>query len=120
MLASIFSNLSSLSILGYGLLIVGVIATAISAQHRYLLLYTLAGMAYWLVVEVLQTGFVSMTEMTQWHGYVSALMVSWVSLIGWLAYRNVYLVKKQKAQRVAAAKYVEHTPVYKNYHPKYQ
>ncbi|PIE46879.1 MAG: hypothetical protein CSA42_06300 [Gammaproteobacteria bacterium] len=120
MLASIFSNLSGLSVLGYGLLVAGIIATVFSKQ-RYLLLYTLAGMGYWLSIEMLQSAIIRILPLSEWNGYVAAMLVSWFVFILWLGYRHIYITpRKQQAQASAEAKYVEHTPVYKNYHPKFQ
>ncbi len=120
MLIAIFNNIGLASIIGYSLLAVGLVATALSSQ-RYLLLYTLAGMAYWALIEGLQSGLTHMFALSGWNGYVVAMLISWVPLAGWVIYRSISAPQRRKrAQEQAKAKYIEHTPVYKDYEPKYQ
>lgn len=120
MLTAIFNDLSVFSIIGYGLLAVGVIVTAFSSQ-RHLLLYTLAGMGYWLLIEVLQTNLVESFPLSNWNGYVIAMMISWVPLAAWGIYRSLSsTARQQKEQELAKAKYIEHTPVYKDYQPRFR
>lgn len=120
MLTAIFNDLSVLSIIGYGLLAAGVIVTAFSSQ-RHLLLYTLAGMGYWLFIEVLQTSLIENFTLSSWNGYVVAMMISWIPLAAWGIYRSLSSAQRQqKEQELANAKYIEHTPVYKNYQPRFR
>lgn len=116
MLMAIFSDMSMMAFLGYALLAVGVVATALSSQ-RYLLLYTLAGMGYWLLIEGMQAGLTSVFTLSEWNGYVIAMLISWIPLAGWVGYRTITAPQRRKR---ATAKYIEHTPVYKDYEPKYQ
>ncbi|WP_131667900.1 AciT family ciprofloxacin tolerance protein [Psychrobacter pygoscelis] len=117
------SSLSSGELMGYGLLAIGVIATALSSQ-RYLLLYALAGMMYWLVIEGMQTVLTSTLPLSSWHGYVTAMAISWLPFCAWVIariwrYDTVSLTTK-KRRAAAQSRYIEHTPVYDQYQPKFQ
>lgn len=137
---------------GYACLAVCVLLMALS-RYRYLLWYTLAGMTYWLCIEVLQAGLVEVFDLSNWHGYIIALMTSWLLMVSWLVYRHKYhpnsfpeqatehtkltnqqAFKHSLAQTAALndsvldvnsnldaqSKYIEHTPVYKDYQPRFQ
>lgn len=132
---------------GYACLAVCVLLTALS-RYRYLLWYTLAGMSYWLCIEVLQAGLVEVFNLSNWHGYIIALMASWLLMVSWLVYRHKYHPNSFPAQTEhaqlsnqevfkpsltktgeldvngnlmdAQSKYIEHTPVYKDYQPRFQ
>lgn len=122
--SSLGSQTVSISaILGYGLLAIGVIATALSSQ-RYLLLYALAGMFYWLIIEGVQSALTFMLPLSSWHGYVAALGLSWIPVCGWVIARALRhdTISPATQQRKLAAKsrYIEHTPVYDQYQPRFQ
>ena len=115
--------LSASELLGYGLLAIGIIATALSSQ-RYLLLYALAGMGYWLVVEGIQYVLTAALPLSSWHGYVAAMALSWLPLCAWVitrAWRHDAISLPSKSRRATAQqRYIEHTPVYDQYEPKFQ
>lgn len=107
------------STFGYGLLALAITALAFSNQ-RNLLGFMIAGMAYWLLVEVLQSGLTTLLPLSDWHGYATAIILSFLPFIGWVIYRSVTApARLKKAQAIANAKYIEHTPIYKNYQPKF-
>lgn len=117
---------SSTALLGYGGLLSLIVALALSSQ-RWLLWYLFGGMAYWLVVEGIQSMLSSrpmLTELSEWHSYVIAMGISWVPLAGWVLYRALryedlsHAVQQQRA--LEAARYKEHTPVYDDdYQPRF-
>lgn len=115
--------ISITSILGYALLAIGTIATALSSQ-RYLLLYALAGMFYWLVIEGIQSALTFMLPLSSWHGYVAAMALSWLPICGWVIARALRYdtISPATEQRKLAEKsrYIEHTPVYDQYQPRFQ
>ena len=111
------------ALLGYGLLASFIITIALSSQ-RWLLWYVLGGMVYWLSVEVLHTALMNGFGLSDWHSYVVALGVSWLPLAGWVLYRALRYddVSRtvQQERELAAARYVEHTPIYDdNYQPRF-
>ncbi len=121
----------SWSTLGYILVAVGLIATLLSS-HRYLLVYLLAGMAYWLLVEGLQFVISHAIAISSWHSYLAALAITWFIPSLFLVYR--YGMRRPSAdtptkprwstvwQRKSAAdrdNYIEHTPIYNNYKPRF-
>lgn len=116
-------GLSIAAILGYGLLAIGVVATALSSQ-RYLLAYALAGMGYWLVIEGMQSALTYMLPLSSWHGYVVAMGLSWLPICGWViarALRHDAISVSTKQRKLAQKqRYIEHTPVYDQYQPKFQ
>jgi hypothetical protein len=131
MLLTIFSFIgvatwSSTALLGYGGLLSLIVALALSSQ-RWLLWYLFGGMAYWLVVEGIQSMLSSrpmLAELSEWHSYVIAMGISWVPLAGWVLYRALryedlsHAVQQQRA--LEAARYKEHTPVYDDdYQPRF-
>lgn len=131
MLLTIFSFIgvatwSSTTLLGYGGLLSLIVALALSSQ-RWLLWYLFGGMAYWLVVEGIQSMLSSrpmLAELSEWHSYVIAMGISWVPLAGWVLYRALryedlsHAVQQQRA--LEAARYKEHTPVYDDdYQPRF-
>ena len=117
---------SSAAWLGYGSLVGMVVALAFSSQ-RWLLLYLFGGMAYWLVVEMIQNilaGRSMLSALSEWHRYVIAMGISWLPLVGWVLYRALryedvsHSVSQQR--ELQAARYVEHTPVYDDdYKPRF-
>lgn len=128
MLSTIFSiasvdTWSSAGLLGFGLLGGLVIALAVSSQ-RWLLWYLFGGMAYWLVVETIHSMLSNWFVLSEWHSYVIAMGISWLPLGGWVLYRALryddvsQTIKQQR--ELAAARYVEHTPVYDDdYTPRF-
>lgn len=118
------SGFSATTLIGFALLAIGVIATALSSQ-RYLLLYGLGGMLYWLVIEALQSAITFMLPLSSWHGYVAALGLSWLPVCGWVIARalrsdTITLSLSQKRKASSKRQYIEHTPVYDQYEPRFQ
>lgn len=128
----------SWSSLGYMLLTIGVLATLLSGR-RYLMGYMAAGMGYWLVIEVLQSIVVTVTSMSSGYGYLSAFILSIVLMASFLAYRykkqSVTMAQKTGVETlecrgrpvatlaksgIAQDKYIEHTPIYNNYKPRFR
>lgn len=131
MLLTLFSFIgigtwSSAALLGYGLLAGLIVALALSSQ-RWLLLYLFGGMAYWLAVEAIQSLLYTrpmLSELSEWHSYVIAMGISWLPLASWVLYRALrYEDVSQTVQQqreLAAARYIEHTPVYDDdYQPRF-
>ncbi|WP_299188983.1 AciT family ciprofloxacin tolerance protein [uncultured Psychrobacter sp.] len=116
-------TLGGSALLGYGLLASFIIAIAFTSQ-RWLLWYMLGGMIYWLSVEVLHSALMSGFGLSDWHSYVVAFGISWLPLAGWVLYRalrydDVSRTVQQERER-AAARYVEHTPIYDDhYQPRF-
>ena len=112
--------------LGYGFLVAIIVTLALSSQ-RWLLLYLFGGMAYWFVVEMIQSILSDrpmFSALSEWHSYVIALGISWLPLVGWVLYRALRYedVSQSVSQqrKLAAARYVEHTPVYDDdYKPRF-
>lgn len=113
--------------LGYGVLTALVIALALSPQ-RWLLLYLFGGMIYWMGVEVVQSilsGRSVLSELSEWHRYMIAMVINWLPLAGWVLYRALCFddVSRSVSQQreLQAARYVEHTPVYDDdYQPRFR
>lgn len=130
MLIATFSSVSISTIIGYGILTIGIVATALSSQ-RYLLMYALAGMLYWLVIEGIHNVLLFALPLSSWHGYVAAMALSWLPLFGWVIHRalahshiteELLSIKKLRPKSAPAAQhsqYIEHTPVYEHYQPRF-
>lgn len=120
--------LFSWTTLGYILLATGV-AAALLSPYRYLLGYLLAGMAYWLVVEGIQSVLLAVFTMNSWQGYIFALGITWLLLGVWFIYRinkktGIASAQSTVTQDKALDKkygdnYIEHTPIYKDYQPRF-
>ena len=111
------------ALIGYGLLVGFIIAIALSSQ-RWLLWYVLGGMVYWLSVEALHNMLVNGFGLSDWHSYVAAMAISWLPLAGWVLYRALRYedVSRtvQQERELAAARYIEHSPIYDdNYQPRF-
>lgn len=127
MLLTIFSIIDiatwdSSTLLGYGVLASFIIAIAVSSQ-RWLLWYVLGGMVYWLSVEGVHNILVSGFGLSDWNSYVAAMAISWLPLAGWILYRalryeHVSRTLQQERER-AAARYIEHSPIYDDYQPRF-
>lgn len=116
-------TLGGSALLGYGLLASFIIAISLSSQ-RWLLWYVLGGMVYWFGIEVLHNILVNGFGLSDWHSYVIALAISWLPLAGWVLYRALRYedVSRtvQQERELAAARYIEHTPIYDdNYQPRF-
>ncbi len=131
MLLTVFSFIgiatwSGTALLGYGGLIGLILGLALSSQ-RWLLWYLFGGMAYWLVVETIQSLLYTrpmLAELSEWHSYVIAMGISWLPLVGWVVYRALRYedVSRtlQQQRALEAARYKEHTPVYDDdYQPRF-
>lgn len=95
----VLAQASGLMYVGYGVLAMGVLVTALSSQ-RHLLVYLLAGMAFWTLVEMIHLYLMSWFELSALHGYVLAVMgLSWLPLLVWLVYQYLYqqLIKINKS-----------------------
>ncbi len=126
------SHLSSMSIatlgsgawLGYGLLAGLIVAIALSSQ-RWLLWYVLGGVVYWLAVESIHSVLMSWTGLSDWHGYVTAMGISWLPLFAWVLYRALRYddvsATLQQQRALEAARYIEHSPIYDDdYTPRFE
>ena len=118
-----FSSLFSWSTLGYILLTIGVIATLLS-PYRFLLGYLLAGMAYWFVVDILQSALLYMFTIDSWQGYIYSLGITWLVLGAWFIYRlnqhhNTSPIPTKSLDEKHEDTYIEHTPIYKDYQPRF-
>ncbi|WP_296402664.1 AciT family ciprofloxacin tolerance protein [Psychrobacter sp.] len=129
----------SWSTLGYMLLVVGIVATYLSGR-RYLLGYLIGGMGYWIAIEGIQSIVVNVTSVSSGFGYLTAILISVAMLGAYLAYRYKQFVDNLETQKSgveslgrrtvsmsAAArvrtprdKYIEHTPIYNNYEPRFR
>lgn len=112
---------SGSTLFGFGLLIGLMVALAVSSQ-RWLMRYVLGAMAYWFIVELLHSVMRRWLSLSDWHSYVTAIGVSWLPLFGWVLYRalrfeDVSAAVAQERKR-AAARYVEHSPIYDEYTPR--
>ena len=129
MLLTIFSTFASETwgagaILGTGLLLGLLLAIALSSQ-RWLLWYLFGGMAYWLAVEAIHSLLSYWLVLSEWHNYVVAMGISWLSLIAWVLYRALRYEDVSRTvheqRELQAARYIEHTPVYDDdYQPRFQ
>ena len=129
MLSTIFSIfgtnvLSSSALFVLGLIVLLVVALAFSA-HRWLLSYLFGGMIFWLTVELIQSMTSNWFELSEWHSYLVAMGISWLPLGIWVLYRalryeDVSSTLQQQREQ-AAARYIEHSPVYDDdYTPRFQ
>ncbi len=110
--------------LGYGLLAGLIIAIALSSQ-RWLLWYVLGGVVYWLAVESIHSMLMSWTGLSDWHGYVTAMGISWLPLFAWVLYRALRYddvsTTLQQQRALEAARYIEHSPIYDDdYTPRFE
>ena len=119
------SSLITWSTLGYVLLFIGMIATLLSS-YRYLLGYLLAGMVYWLIVDGIQSALLSLFEIDSWQSYIYALGSTWVLLgAGFIFRLNRRARALSSSTKSVAVKnkyrdnYIEHTPVYTDYQPRF-
>ena len=128
------------STLGYMLLAVGILATYLSGR-RYLLGYLLGGMGYWVLIEGIQSIVVNVTSMSSGYGYLTAVLLTVAAASSYLGYRyrqfvatmdtqktGVESLSHRRAAPLSAAvktrtpkdKYIEHTPIYNNYRPRFR
>lgn len=110
--------------LGYGLLASLIVAISLSSQ-RWLLWYVFGGIAYWVSIEFIHSGLMLWTSLSEWHGYVAAMGISWLPLFAWVLYRALRYddvsQAMEKERALAAARYVEHSPIYDdNYQPRFE
>lgn len=132
MLSTIFSaaandaltvTTSTSALLGYGLLATLIVAITLSSQ-RWLLWYVFGGIAYWLAIEVIHSGLMIWSSLSDWHGYVAAMGISWLPLFSWVLYRALRyddVSQAMEQERVLAAeRYVEHSPIYDDYKPRFE
>ncbi|WP_367105148.1 AciT family ciprofloxacin tolerance protein [uncultured Psychrobacter sp.] len=111
------------ALLGGAILAILIITIALSSQ-RWLLGYVLGGAGFWLAVEVLHNLLVSGFGLSDWNSYVAAMAIGWLPLAGWVLYRALRYEDVsptlQKERELAAARYVEHSPIYDdNYQPRF-
>ena len=135
------SGTLSWSTLGYMLLSVDIVATLLSGR-RYLLGYLLSGMIYWIIIEGIQSIVVNSTSMSSGYGYLTAILLSLAVVGSYLGYRYKQFVETLDTQktgveslgrraisrsvvvkakgRIPHEKYIEHTPIYNNYKPRFR
>lgn len=130
----------SWSTLGYMLLTVGILTTFLSGR-RYLLAYMLAGMGYWVAIEGIQSIVVNTTALSSGYAYLAAVLLSLIAMGTYLSYRYRKFVAAMAAEDAGAVtyigrratpssrsakvrtphdKYIEHTPIYNNYKPRFR
>lgn len=127
------------STLGYMLLAVGILATYLSGR-RYLLGYLLGGMGYWVLIEGIQSIVVNVTAMSSAYGYLTAILLSIAVAGSYLGYRYKQFIATMETQKTGVEslshrkaplsvavkartpkdKYIEHTPIYNNYKPRFR
>lgn len=105
-------------------ILLAVIAVIALSSQRWLLWYVLGGIIYFLSVEAIHNLILNWFALSEWHSYVAALAISWLPLASWVLYRalrydDVSQAMRQERER-AAARYVEHTPIYDDhYQPRF-
>ncbi len=116
--------LSSSALFGLGLIVLLMVAIGFSV-HRWLLGYLFGGMMFWVMVELIQSMTSNWFVLSEWHSYLVAIGISWLPLGIWVLYRalryeDVSSTLQQQREQ-AAARYIEHTPVYgDDYTPRFQ
>ena len=78
-----------------------------------------------VVVQSILSGRSILSELSEWHRYMIAMVINWLPLAGWVLYRALYYddVSQSVSQQreLQAARYVEHTPVYDDdYRPRFR
>lgn len=124
----------SWSTLGYTMLAIGIVATFFSSR-RYLLGYLLGGMGYYLVVEGVQSAITAVTPASTAVSYIAAFALTIFATFALIVYRYnkaqqskpvtsnrrmAPLFRSRKRLATQADKYIEHTPIYKNYTPRFR
>lgn len=114
---------SSSTLLGGVFLLVVIAVIALSSQ-RWLLWYVLGGIIYFMSVEAIHNLLLNWFVLSDWHSYVAALAISWLPLAAWILYRALRYddvsQALQQERALAAARYIEHTPIYDdNYQPRF-
>ncbi|WP_201533461.1 hypothetical protein [Psychrobacter ciconiae] len=102
------------TLFGVGVMTGLLTALAIS-QKRWILGYLVGGMGYWIAIHALHHKLCQLFSISDWHGYVMALGLSWLPLFIWIGYRiwrydsitttNAYPTSTPPSCR-------EHSPVY--------
>lgn len=116
--------LSGGMLLGYGAL-GGFIMALILSSRRRLLRYVVGALVYWLAVALIYNILLKWLMLSEWHSYVTAMGISWLPLFAWVVYRamrydNVSQAMQQQNE-LAAARYVEHTPIYgDDFQPRFE
>lgn len=110
------------ALFGVGILAGMMVALAASSQ-RWLLRYVIGAIGYGFIVELLHIAMMRWLALSDWHGYVAAIGVSWLPLFGWILYRALRFDDVSTAmtheRKRAAARYVEHSPIYDEYTPRF-
>lgn len=100
-------NLDPLLVVGFIIFIIGFIGTWFTS-YRYLTVYLVAGMVYWLVVEAVSFLLQNSFDYSASNAYLSAIGLSMIGVFIWL------VITEPKRQRIRAeikkANYKEHTP----------
>ncbi len=114
---------SSSTLLGGVFLLVVIAVIALSSQ-RWLLWYILGSIIYFMSVEAIHNLLLNWFVLSDWHSYVAALAISWLPLAAWILYRALRYddvsQALQQERALAAARYIEHTPIYDdNYQPRF-
>ena len=128
------ANAFSWSSVGFVLLAIGIIATFFSSR-RYLLGYLIGGMSYYLVVEGVQSAISALTPASVGVSYALAFISTLLAMAALVVYRYnkaaatkpvthanrlTPLLRGNKRLAAKRDKYIEHTPIYNNYKPRFR
>lgn len=114
LLPAIAAQATPTVVFGAGLATGLLTALAIS-QKRWLLTYLGGGMLYWFAIHELHHKLCDWFGISDWHGYVLALALSWLPLFIWIGYRlwrydSVTCTKHYRRSKSLSCR--EHSPVY--------
>lgn len=96
-----------MTLFGLGLILIALIVIFFSSYRSYLV-FVGAGMLAWIFVEILGVGLRRAFDISMMMSYVVGIGVLLFILLG------ILLREDRKAQRLAARRYIEHTPFYEN------
>lgn len=103
-------------VMGFGIgVITGLITALALSQKRWLLTYLGGGMLYWFAIHLLHHKLCNWFGISDWHGYVVALGLSWLPLFIWISYRlwrydSLTVNKPSVASKDLSCR--EHSPIY--------
>ncbi len=116
-------TMSTSAILSYSILAIMIVSITLSSE-RWLLWYVAGGGAYWLVIESIHSGLMLWSSLSDWHSYVAAMGISWLPLFAWVLYRALRYEdvspRMEQERALAAARYIEHSPIYDDYQPRFR
>lgn len=105
---SFLSSLTNLQLISLVLLVIGTVGTLLT-PYRYLVGFLVAGVLYWLGIEVLQSVVAYVSSASLLTTYVVAIAISLIPLCAWLLATEGEYRSKSFRQ---SDKYIEHTPLY--------